>query len=75
MPLDEATLKGIATTTGGKYYSAQNAGELRQIYGSIAKEHRLAQHYTDVTFVLAGIGMLFLLAAVTLGAVWLGRLP
>ena len=75
MQLDDATLKGIASTTGGKYYSAQNAGELREIYGNIAKEHRLAQHYTDITFAFAAIALLFLLAAVTLGAVWLGRLP
>ncbi len=33
--LDEATLKAIATTTGGAYFRAADAGALRQVYAQI----------------------------------------
>jgi Ca-activated chloride channel family protein len=75
MRLDEATLKGIATITGGEYFSAQNAGQLHQIYGKLARESQFGQEATDVTFLLGGGAMLLLLAGLGLGAAWSSRLP
>jgi Ca-activated chloride channel family protein len=35
--LDEATLRAIANTTGGRYFRARDTAELNQIYGVIDK--------------------------------------
>jgi Ca-activated chloride channel homolog len=39
-PLDEATLKAIAETTGGQYFNARNTTSLKEIYASIDKLER-----------------------------------
>lgn len=73
--LDEATLRGIANETGGQYFSAENAKQLHEVYGKIARHHDLVEKRTEVTFVAAGAGMLLMLAASGLGVLWSNRLP
>lgn len=75
MQLDEATLKGIANATGGEYFSAQDAGQLQQIYGKIARQHQIVRRQTELTFVFGGAGILLLLTGLVLGAAWLSKLP
>ncbi|HSH79414.1 MAG TPA: VWA domain-containing protein, partial [Herpetosiphonaceae bacterium] len=73
--LDEATLRQIAERTGGAYYNAQNAEELRTIYDQIQPELVLKAQQTEVTSVFAGASLLIMLIGGTLSLLWLGRLP
>jgi Ca-activated chloride channel family protein len=75
MRMDEDALRGIAGLTGGEYFSAGDAAELRGIYAQIAKEHQLVEKATDVTFIFGGAALLLLLGGLGLGAVWQNRLP
>jgi Ca-activated chloride channel family protein len=61
--VDEPTLKAIAAETGGAYWMAESAGELREIYKEIDKLERTeieSTHYVDYSekflpFVLAAL--------------------
>ena len=67
-PLDEATLRQIADTTGGKYYSAQDTESLENVYAEIdrleksASEGRLYSEYHELYqyLVFPGLGLILL---------------
>jgi Ca-activated chloride channel family protein len=73
--LDEPTLRGIAETTGGRYYAARDAGELHRVYGEISRETNVETRYAEATWVAGGIAALMMLAAGVLGMLWFNRLP
>jgi Ca-activated chloride channel family protein len=62
--LDEQALRRIATTTGGTYRSANDAASLAAVYDSIelAWHVRVVPH--EVTYLVAGLAALLLLAGV-----------
>ena len=47
--LDEPTLRMIANETGGRYYRADEAGRLREIYRDLARAIGWARRPTDVS--------------------------
>jgi len=65
-PLDERTLQQIAETTGGKYFSAQDAERLEDVYAEIDRlekspsEGRLYSEYHELYqwFLLPGLGLI-----------------
>ena len=67
-PLDEATLKEIAETTGGQYFNARNTASLKDIYAEIDKlektvsEGRLYTQYRELFpyALFPGIGLILL---------------
>jgi Ca-activated chloride channel family protein len=67
-PLDEQTLKGIADTTGGKYFSAEDAEGLENVYAEIDQlekspsEGRLYSEYHEwyQYFMFPGLGLILL---------------
>jgi len=59
--LDEAMLQYIAQRTGGTYYNAQSADDLRAIYESVGFEMLATPEATEVTALLAGLGMIAML--------------
>jgi Ca-activated chloride channel family protein len=79
--IDEALLRGIAETTGGRYFRATDADGLRAVYDEIDRLERTTQeetrfydhdeHYDLVLAIGLGLAALGLL----LGATWLRRLP
>jgi Ca-activated chloride channel family protein len=73
--LDEATLQAIAQTTGGTYYGATDAAQLRSIYDSLDTQVVLQPQLTEITSILAGVSVLMLLAGALTSLIWLGRLP
>jgi Ca-activated chloride channel family protein len=75
MELDEATLKGIADKTGGEYFSAQNAGQLHNIYGELTRKEHFVTDKTEVTFLATGVALLFMVAGTVAAILWSGRLP
>ena len=65
-PLDEHTLQQIAEATGGKYFSAQDAERLEDVYAEIDRlekspsEGRLYSEYHELYqwFLLPGLGLI-----------------
>ena len=73
--LDEHTLRQIAQLTGGAYYNAASAGDLRTIYATLDPQLVIKPQKTEVTSLFAGAGILVLMIGGTLSLLWLGRLP
>ncbi|MGO9207470.1 MAG: VWA domain-containing protein [Candidatus Limnocylindrales bacterium] len=73
--LDAATLQQIAQTTGGAYYSASNAQDLRSIYDHLDTQLVIRPQQIELTAVLAGVSVLLLAAGALSSLVWLGRAP
>ncbi len=73
--LDEATLQQIAQMTGGTYYNAQSAQDLRAIYDKLSPQLVIKPQKTEVTSLFAGAGIVVLMIGGTLSLLWLGRLP
>lgn len=74
VPVDHAELQKIADNSGGKKFSAATAGELKQVYDTIAHQIGYEKVEAEITEKYAGIatifGILAALAAVSLGARW-----
>src|SRR5574341_640314 len=64
--LDEPTLRMIADLTGGRYYRAEEAGRLHEIYRELARVIGWTRAPTDVSAIAAAVALLLLLSAVVL---------
>jgi len=71
--LDAHLLRGIAARSGGTYFKAQDAAALQRVYNSIDLKLAVAGRRTEVTAIVAGIGLLFFLVAAGLSMRWYGR--
>jgi Ca-activated chloride channel homolog len=72
--LDEATLRKIALITGGSYFKASSAEELRSIYHSMGARLELHKENTEITalFVAAALGLFVLMGVLAMA--WFNRL-
>jgi Ca-activated chloride channel family protein len=81
MEFDEDTLKEIAGRTGGRYFSAQNAETLQEVFREIDRleksdiESVSYTRYRELFPRYAEAGLLALAAWLALGATWFRRLP
>ena len=67
---DYAALRQIASTTGGKFYRAQNAGQLKAALGNLSGTFRVIREHLDIAAWFAGFGGLFIAAALALSLWW-----
>ncbi|GAA3090680.1 Ca-activated chloride channel family protein [Kribbella aluminosa] len=63
VPPDRAELRSIAEISGGQAYTAESAGELKDVYKNIGSSVGYDEVDKEVTARYAGIAMLFTLAA------------
>lgn len=73
--LDEPTLQAVAERTGGTYFNAADAEELRSIYTNLNPELGIAPEKTEVTALFAGVSALLLLIGGAFSLLWFSRLP
>jgi Ca-activated chloride channel family protein len=73
--LDEATLQAISQMTEGQYYNAQNEEDLRAIYQNLGAQLIVKPEETEITSLLVGAGLLFLLIGGVVSLFWFSRLP
>ena len=73
--LDEPGLKKIAQNTGGQYYKATDAGQLKGIYKSLSTRLIVGKDQTEVTALFTAIAVALLLVAGTLSLLWFNRMP
>ena len=73
--LDEATLQQISQTTGGIYYNAQSAQDLKQIYDNLNPQLIIKPEEIEVTSLFAGASILVMLIGGFFSLIWFNRLP
>jgi Ca-activated chloride channel family protein len=73
VPVDDAALRQVATTTGGRFYRAASSEQLRQVYDDIGTRvgHITRQH--ELVLPLAAIAALTLAAAAGAAMFWSPR--
>lgn len=71
--LDEDSLRNIAKITGGEYYYAGTAGELKKVYQELGSRLTLERRETEVSGIFAGLGAVLMLVAAGLSLLWFHR--
>ena len=64
--IDETTLKQVASITDGKYYSAESASELNDIFSNLPTSLITKHETTEISVAFAALGALLAVAAVTM---------
>jgi Ca-activated chloride channel family protein len=67
---DYGALRQIASITGGKFYRAQNADQLKAALGNLSGTFTIIREHIDVAAWFAGFGGLFIAAALALSLWW-----
>jgi Ca-activated chloride channel family protein len=67
---DTPTLTAVAEQTGGKYFGATDADELRKVFSNLPKEVTRQKQQTEVTWILAALGALLAVAAAAASVRW-----
>ena len=68
--IDEPTLQGIAETTGGEYYRAENAEQLVEVFNNLPTQIVLQKEDLELSVLFTALGAVFALGAVTLSLLW-----
>ncbi|MBE3558923.1 MAG: VWA domain-containing protein [Ktedonobacteraceae bacterium] len=73
--VDWQTLQQVATMTGGKYFYAEEARTLQQIYTELSSRIGWVQEQTEITALMSAAGAILLLIGGMLSLLWFQRLP
>jgi Ca-activated chloride channel homolog len=71
--LDPATLQQISQATGGTYYAATDAAQLRAVYDNLDTAVVIQPQLTEITSIFAGVSLALLIAGAMTSLLWLGR--
>jgi Ca-activated chloride channel family protein len=74
LQLDEPTLREVARMTGGEYYHAGTAEDLRSVYQNLGSRLQIQTRETELTALLAAVAAILIVAASSLSALWFGRI-
>ena len=75
VPPDQDTLEQIAELTGGRFFEAPSASDLRAIYQDLGSRLGWDYEHQEVTAVFAGAALALLAAGSTLALHWFNRFP
>ena len=75
VPVDGQTLQAVAQTTGGHYFAAGDADELRDAYADIGSSVGYETQRQDVSARFIGFGLVFAALAAFASMLWFSRLP
>ena len=70
MGIDEATLKQVASMTGGKYYTATSATELENVFQSLPTYLIIKHETSEISVLFTAAGGVLALLAIGLSLVW-----
>ena len=68
--IDETTLKAIATLTGGKYYPAESASQLEQVFAALPMSLVVKHETVEVSAGLVLLSTVLLAGSLLLGRLW-----
>ena len=69
----QPTLKAVAAKTGGEYYHAGTAADLRKVYESLSLKFALERRETEISALFSGAAALLAICAVLLSMAWFRR--
>lgn len=75
VPVDGETLQSVADATGGNYFEAGNAEELRAAYADIGSSVGFETEVQDISARFIGIGLVLAVLAALASLFWFARLP
>ena len=75
VPPSPETLRTVARDTGGQFFTAPDAGRLRQIYEKLSSRLGHRRQNREISDLFAGGSAAFLLFGGTLSALWFRRVP
>jgi Ca-activated chloride channel family protein len=75
VPVDEAALKSVATTTGGRFFEAESAPELAAVFEDLGARVGIVREQREVTDYLVGAALLAAVIAAAGSLAWFSRLP
>jgi Ca-activated chloride channel family protein len=67
--VDEATLRQVASTTGGQYYVASSAGELQKVLNSLPTYLIMRHEFTEISVIFAALAAVFVIGAIILSMI------
>lgn len=67
---DEPTLREVANTTGGRYFSAKGTDQLQTVLGDLPLHVQIQERNVEVSVVLAGLAALLILLAIGAAVRW-----
>ena len=67
---DEPTLKKVAAMTGGNFYKAEDAPQLRRVFENLPKQVKLQQRDVEISVGFVAFGLIAVLAALGLSLRW-----
>jgi Ca-activated chloride channel homolog len=73
LKLDEPTLREVARMTGGEYYHAGTAEDLRSVYQKLGSRLQIRTRETELTGLLAMVAAILFVAGASLSMLWFGR--
>ena len=73
MRLDEDALKAVAKRTGGEYFQASNANDLKQVYEHLGTKFALERQETEVSALFSAGAAAMLILAALLSMLWFQR--
>jgi Ca-activated chloride channel family protein len=73
LQLDEPTLREVARMTGGEYYHAGTAEDLRIVYQKLGSRAQTQTRQTELTGLLAMTAAILIVAGSALSVLWFGR--
>lgn len=73
LQLDEPTLREVARMTGGEYFHAGTAEDLRSVYQNLGSRLQVRTRETELTSLVAMLAAMLIMAASTLSVLWFGR--
>lgn len=68
--IDEPTLRTVADMTGGAFYRAEDADQLRSVFAQLPNQIELQTEDREVSVAFAMLGALFAVAAIGLSLLW-----
>ncbi len=72
--LDEQSLKAIAQKTNGRYFKADSAANLNEVYKALSNQLVLEKQKTEITALLTAFAGLLVLVGAALSLLWFGRI-
>lgn len=75
VPVDEQSLRAIAETTSGSFFTAASEQELSRVFDDIGSSVGFENKAREVTPWFVGLALALFLGAATLSLLWFARLP
>jgi Ca-activated chloride channel family protein len=73
--VDEQALQAVSSSTGGRYYYAEAASQLQQIYSSLGSSFGWRTRHLDLTIPVLGLGTAIVAAGGLFSLLWFRLLP